>query len=116
MIPHRADQVLLVEDNRDLALGLRVTLEERGYDVHVAHTLSDATARARSVRPALIVLDLSLPDGDGVDWMRRWRAEDRDALVLMLTARTRQDAKVLGLRAGADDYVTKPFDVEELLT
>jgi DNA-binding response OmpR family regulator len=108
-------RILVVEDHKDLALGLRINLEERGYHVHVAHTIADGLARLRQVRPDLVILDLSLPDGDGLDLMRRLRAAGDATVILVLTAKSRQDAKVLGLRGGADDYVTKPFDLEELL-
>lgn len=108
-------RILVVEDHKDLALGLRVNLEEHGYQVYVAHTIADGLARLRQVRPDLVILDLSLPDGDGLDLMRRLRAGGDATLILVLTAKGRQDAKVLGLRGGADDYVTKPFDLEELL-
>jgi len=108
-------RILVVEDHKDLALGLRINLEERGYQVHVAHTIADGLARLRQLRPDLVILDLSLPDGDGLDLMRRLRAAGDATLILVLTAKSRQDAKILGLRGGADDYVTKPFDLEELL-
>jgi DNA-binding response OmpR family regulator len=108
-------RILVVEDNKDLALGLRVNLEERQYQVQVAHTIADGLARLRQLKADLIILDLALPDGDGLDLMRRLRAAGDATLILVLTAKTRQDVKVLGLRGGADDYVTKPFDLEELL-
>jgi DNA-binding response OmpR family regulator len=108
-------RILIVEDNKDLALGLRINLEEQGYQVHVTQTIADGLARLRQAQPDLVILDLSLPDGDGLDLMRRLRAAGDATLILVLTAKSRQDAKVLGLRGGADDYVTKPFDLEELL-
>jgi len=108
-------RILVIEDHKDLALGLRINLEERGYEVHVAHTISDGLVRLRQTQPDLVILDLSLPDGDGLDLLRRLRSGGDTTLILVLTAKSRQDAKVLGLRGGADDYVTKPFDLEELL-
>jgi len=108
-------RILVIEDHRDLALGLRINLEERGYQVHVAATIADGLARLRQVQPDLVILDLSLPDGDGLDLLRRLRSSGDKTLILVLTAKNRQDAKVVGLRGGADDYVTKPFDLEELL-
>jgi DNA-binding response OmpR family regulator len=108
-------RILLIEDNRDLALGVRVNLEERRYEVQTASTLADGLTRLRQFRPHLLILDLSLPDGDGMDVVRRLRASGDSTLVLVLTARAQQTAKVQGLRVGADDYVTKPFDLEELL-
>jgi two-component system, OmpR family, alkaline phosphatase synthesis response regulator PhoP len=108
-------KILVVEDNKDLALGLRVNLEERRYQVQVSPTVSDGIARLRSYRPDLMILDLGLPDGDGLGLIRRLRDDGDSTLILVLTAKTRQDTKVLGLRIGADDYVTKPFDLEELM-
>ncbi len=107
--------ILVIEDNRSLALGLRVNLEERGYTVQVAATIVDGLTRLRQFRPQLIILDVTLPDGDGLEFMRRLRAAHDDTLVLVLTAMAQQESKRLGLRLGADDYVTKPFDLEELL-
>ena len=86
-------RILVVEDHRDLALGLRINLEEHGYNVHVAHTIADGLARLRQARPDLVILDLSLPDGDGLDLMRRLRAGGDATLILVLTAKSRQDAK-----------------------
>jgi DNA-binding response OmpR family regulator len=108
-------KILVVEDNKDLALGLRVNLEERRYQVQVSPTVSDGFARLRSYRPDLMILDLGLPDGDGLALIRQLRGDGDNTLILVLTAKTRQDSKVLGLRLGADDYVTKPFDLEELM-
>ena len=107
--------ILVVEDNRDLALGLRVNLAEQGYRVIVAHSVSEGLVAFRRAAPDLLILDLSLPDGDGLAMARRIRVENSDVLILMLTARSHRDAKLAGLRTGADDYVTKPFDLEELL-
>jgi DNA-binding response OmpR family regulator len=115
MIDATLARILVVEDNKDLALGLRENLEERRYQVQVASTAGDALARLRVYRPDLMVLDLGLPDGDGLGMIERLRDAGDHTLILVLTARSRQDAKVLGLRIGADDYVTKPFDLEELV-
>ena len=115
MIDAPLARILVVEDNKDLALGLRVNLEERHYQVRVASTASEGLARARAFRPDLMILDLGLPDGDGFSLIERLRGAGENTLILVLTAKTRQDTKVLGLRLGADDYVTKPFDLEELM-
>ena len=108
-------RIFIIEDNRSLALGLRVNLEDDGYEVFVAHTLADGLARLRQTRPQLLILDVALPDGDGLDFMQKLRASGDDTLILVLTAKTQHDVKLFGLRGGADDYVTKPFDLDELL-
>jgi two-component system, OmpR family, alkaline phosphatase synthesis response regulator PhoP len=108
-------RILVIEDNQNLALGLRVNLEDHGYEVQLARTLADGFGRLRQFRPDLVVLDLTLPDGNGLDLLRRIRATGDTTLVLVLTATAQQSVKVRGLRDGADDYVTKPFDLDELL-
>jgi len=115
MIDATLARILVVEDNKDLALGLRVNLEERRYQVQVASTATEGLARLRVYRPDLMILDLGLPDGDGLGLIERLRGAGDNTLILVLTAKSRQDTKVLGLRIGADDYVTKPFDLEELV-
>jgi two-component system alkaline phosphatase synthesis response regulator PhoP len=107
--------ILLVEDNRDLAYGLRNNLEIDGHAVDTVETGEDALARVREAAPDLIVLDLMLPNLDGYQVLRQLRAGGHDMPVLILTARVEETDKVLGFRLGADDYVTKPFGVLELL-
>jgi two-component system alkaline phosphatase synthesis response regulator PhoP len=107
--------LLLVEDNADLAFGLRNNLEIDGHVVDAVETGEDALDRVRHRAPDLIVLDLMLPNLDGYQVLRRIRAEGHDMPVLILTARTQEADKVLGFRLGADDYVTKPFGVLEVL-
>lgn len=107
--------VLVVEDNPDLAYGLRNSLEIAGYEVAVAQDGVAGVERARDVDPDLIVLDLMLPGMDGYRVLRTLRDEGRAVPVLILTARGEEADKVLGFRLGADDYVTKPFGVLELL-
>src|SRR3954469_23856838 len=108
-------RVLVVEDNPDLAYGLRNSLEIAGYDVVVAEDGVAGVTQAREVDPDLIVLDLMLPGMDGYRVLRTLRDEGRAVPVLILTARGEEADKVLGFRMGADDYVTKPFGVLELL-
>ena len=108
-------RLLVVEDNRDLALGLRVNLEAEGHEVTVAHDGDDAIARFASAQPALVILDLMLPGRDGFDVLRRIREVDADVSVLILSARHHRLDKLRGFRDGADDYLTKPFDLDELL-
>jgi two-component system alkaline phosphatase synthesis response regulator PhoP len=107
--------LLLVEDNADLAYGLRNNLEIDGHAVHTAETGEEALERVRAHPPDLVVLDLMLPNLDGYQVLRRIRAEGFEMPVLILTARTEEADKVLGFRLGADDYVTKPFGVLEVL-
>ena len=107
--------LLLVEDNADLAYGLRNNLEIDGHVVETVETGEAALDRVRDRAPDLIVLDLMLPNLDGYQVLRRLRAEGHEMPVLILTARTQEADKVLGFRLGADDYVTKPFGVLEVL-
>jgi DNA-binding response OmpR family regulator len=108
-------RILIVEDNRNLATGLRNNLEIEGYEVHVASDGTSGLALARSVAPDLIVLDLMLPGMDGYRVLRTLRDEGADTPVLILSARGEETDKVLGFHLGADDYVAKPFGLLELL-
>jgi len=105
-------QVLLVEDDIDLGQAVCEHLEAAGLQVHWCKLLAQAAALPP---PELALLDLQLPDGDGLTLLRRWRAQGLRLPVLVLTARERISERVQGLRAGADDYLTKPFDLDELL-
>ena len=107
--------VLLVEDNADLAYGLRNNLEIDGHVVETVESGEAALARIERHAPDLVVLDLMLPNLDGYQVLRRLRADGHEMSVLILTARTQEADKVLGFRLGADDYVTKPFGVLEVL-
>src|SRR3954469_11454782 len=108
-------RVLVVEDNPDLAFGLRNNLEIEGYDVIVADDGPSGLTRAREALPDLVILDLMLPGMDGYRVLRALRTEGFERPVLILTARGEESDKVIGFRNGADDYVTKPFGVLELL-
>lgn len=108
-------RILIVEDNPDLAYGLRTGLEIEGYQVEVADDGLVGLQRAREWQPALIILDLMLPGMDGYRVLRTLREEGEEMPVLILTARGEEADKVLGFRLGADDYVTKPCGVLELL-
>ncbi len=108
-------RILVVEDNPDLAYGLRNNLEIEGYEVEVVDDGRQGLARARTGGPDLIILDLMLPGLDGYRVLRALRDDGRRMPVLILTARGEEADKVRGLRLGADDYVTKPFGVLELL-
>jgi two-component system KDP operon response regulator KdpE len=107
-------RVLVVDDDRALARALAINLKARGYDVDVALTGAEALATASARPPDLVVLDLGLPDLDGHEvlaGLRGWTS----APVVVLSAREDQREKVAALDAGADDYVTKPFGMDELL-
>ncbi len=108
-------KVLIVEDNPDLAFGLRNNLEIEGYDVRVAEDGPSGVQRILEWKPDLVILDLMLPGMDGYRVLRTVRDAGFANPVLMLTARGQESDKVLGLRSGADDYVTKPFGVLELM-
>ena len=108
-------RILVVEDERNLALGLRANLEVEGHEVTVAHTGEAALAEAASRAPDVIILDLMLPGIDGYEVLSTLRARGVDAPVLILSARAEEIDRVSGFRAGADDYVTKPFGVMELM-
>jgi two-component system response regulator MtrA len=109
------NRILIVEDNPDLAYGLRTGLEIEGYEVDVAPDGERGLDRAREWRPSLVILDLMLPGMDGYRVLRTLRDEGLEMPVLILTARGEETDKVLGFRLGADDYVTKPCGVLELL-
>src|SRR3989454_9386499 len=108
-------RILVIEDNPDLAYGLRNNLEIEGYEVEVAKDGTRGLSRARTANPYLVVLDLMLPGMDGFRVLRALREDGHGMPVLILTARGEEADKVRGLRLGADDYVTKPFGVLELL-
>jgi two-component system alkaline phosphatase synthesis response regulator PhoP len=108
-------RVLLIEDNPDLAFGLRTSLEVEGYDVFHAETGKTGLSRAAEGAPDLIVLDLMLPEMSGYEVLRQLRRGRHEMPVLILTARGEEADKVQGFRLGADDYVVKPVGVLEFL-
>ena len=108
-------RVLIVEDNRNLAHGLRTNLEFEGHEAEVAEDGAAGLELVRARRHELVLLDLMLPALDGCRVLQTMRAEGIDTPVLVLTARGDESDKVRGLRDGADDYVTKPFALRELL-
>jgi DNA-binding response OmpR family regulator len=107
-------RVLLVEDHKSLARSLRQGLEEEGFAVDLAHDAAEADQKARATEYDAIILDRMLPGGDGLQLVRGWREAGMATHVLMLTARTSLEDKVNGLDAGADDYLTKPYELDEL--
>lgn len=107
-------RVLVVEDEADIRRFVRLALEAEGYEVHEADGVKRALIDASTRRPELVVLDLGLPDGDGVDFIKDFRAWSA-VPVVVLSARLAEGDKVAALDAGADDYLVKPFGVGELL-
>ena len=106
--------VLVVEDEENLLEALRYSLEREGYAVETAIDGEQALNAARSVRPELVILDVMLPQLDGFEVCRILRRES-DVPIMMLTARGEEIDRVVGLELGADDYVTKPFSIRELM-
>jgi two-component system, OmpR family, KDP operon response regulator KdpE len=107
--------VLLVEDHQPLVRALRQGLEEEGFAVDVATDGEEADVKCRSTSYDVVVLDIMLPKVDGLTLLKRWRGDGLNTHVLMLTARGAIADKVAGLDTGADDYLTKPFSMPELL-
>ena len=108
-------RVLVVDDEPNIAELLSMALRYEGWDVAQAGTGTAAVAVAKRERPDAVVLDIMLPDFDGLEVMRRLRTSMPDVPVLFLTARDAVEDRVAGLTAGGDDYVTKPFSLEEVV-
>ncbi len=111
---HPKTKVLVVEDEAPMRKFLRATLESHGYDAVLAETANEGIAMATQHAPDVVLLDLGLPDRDGLEVTRLLR-EWSKVPIIVLSARGREDDKVQALDAGADDYLTKPFGVNELL-
>lgn len=109
-----SDLVLLIEDDADIALGVRTVLNRNGYEVRAAVEGRDGLRLFHSERPDIVVLDVGLPEMDGWTVLERIR-ELSEVPVLMLTSHGRESDKVRGLRSGADDYLTKPFGTAEFV-
>ena len=105
--------ILVVEDETSIASFVAAYLRNAGYNVRTASTAAAAVTELANEPPALIVLDLNLPDGDGVELCRRIR-KGSDVPILMLTARDEDIDKIIGLEVGADDYLTKPISIREV--
>jgi len=110
-----ARRILVVEDNRDIARLVQLHLRDASYRVDFVENGAEGLERARAARYDLIILDLMLPQLDGLEVCRRLRAEGSQVPILMLTAKTAEVDRVLGLEIGADDYLTKPFSIHELV-
>jgi two-component system alkaline phosphatase synthesis response regulator PhoP len=113
--PSRQEAVLVVEDDPTLRLGLTKTLRSAGFRVETAKTGTEGAERARNEAFDLVLLDVMMPGKNGYEVCEELREHDADLPIIMLTAKGEEEDKVRGLRVGADDYVTKPFGVSELL-
>jgi len=108
-------KILVVEDDAAIALGLESALQGEGYETQMARTGPDGLRLAREIRPDLLILDLMLPGMSGLEICKRLRDDGMATPVIMLTSKAEEDDRVLGLELGADDYVTKPFSLRELM-
>jgi two-component system, OmpR family, phosphate regulon response regulator PhoB len=115
--PPAAERILVVDDEADIVALVAYHLAKAGYRVSTAATGADALGLARQERPALLVLDLMLPDHSGLEVLEQLRADEgtRGVAVLLLTARKEEQDRIRGLSLGADDYLTKPFSPQELV-
>ena len=109
------EQILIIEDEENIARVLQLELEFEGYGTGVAHTGPDGLIKYREQAWDLVLLDLMLPGLNGLDVLRRIRATEANTPVILLTAKGEVEDKVAGLDLGANDYVTKPFEIDELL-
>jgi len=107
-------RILLVEDSESIVEYVCVCLKDEAYIVDSVGTLSDGEAALKTTIFDIVILDLTLPDGDGLDLLKTLRAAGNAVPVLVLTGRDELDQRVMGLNSGADDYLTKPFALEEL--
>src|SRR6195952_5241262 len=112
---NRAIKALVVDDEQTLSELVGLALRFEGWDIRLAGDGQSAVTAAREFRPDLVILDVMLPDMDGMEGLRRIRAETDHIPVLFLTARDSVEDRIAGLTAGGDDYVTKPFSIEELV-
>ena len=117
MAPASSKKILIVEDERDILHLVKLYLEKEGFRVSTAVTGPDGLKAARTDRPDLLVLDLMLPDMDGLEVCKRLRTEPQTATlpIIMLTAKAEESDTIIGLELGADDYVTKPFSPKALV-
>lgn len=107
-------RVLVVEDEPKLSRVVRNYLEREGYLAHLAETCTQALQSVKTLKPDLVILDIMLPDGSGLEVLKKIRSSN-DTAVILLTARSEEVDKIVGLELGADDYVSKPFSVRELM-
>jgi len=109
------EKLLIIEDDPSILRGLQMNLQLEGYELVLAHDGEEGLALWRQHRPDLILLDIMLPRRDGWEVLRQIRAEDAETRILIVSAKDQETDKVFGLSLGADDYITKPFGLAELL-
>ena len=109
-------RILIVEDDKDIQEINKYMLDERGYNVSLAMSLVEARQGITQFAPDLIVLDIMLPDGNGLDFMEELRKQNNSIPILLLTALSTSKDKVEGLRRGSNDYLAKPYDYDEFVT
>lgn len=111
------DEILVVDDDRDVAQSIEMSLRRRGYRVALAHSGVEALKLLRRIKPDLVILDVLMPGMNGFEVCRRLRADATTSSlpIVFLTARGQERDRIEGLRAGADDYLSKPFNLEELI-
>ncbi|MCM3744595.1 response regulator transcription factor [Sporosarcina luteola] len=110
-----SDHILIIEDDNKIARIIQLELEYEGYDVSIAHTGREGMALIEKEKIDLVILDVMIPELNGMEVLRRIRQANNEIIVIMLTARSSVFDKVNGLDLGANDYITKPFEIEELL-
>lgn len=116
MQPEPAKKLLLIEDDPTVTEVVRIALERNGFAVTSAENLSAAHARAEAMTPEVVILDINLPDGSGFEFLREFRAQrGKDVPVLVLSGLKQEQTVIRGLELGANDFMTKPFRVRELL-
>ncbi len=111
---HAKRTILLVEDEESITTPLAEALERDGFHTEIAHTVADGLAKGKTVKPDLVLLDIGLPDGSGLDVCRELRASS-NVPIIILSARGEEADRVVGLELGADDYVVKPFSAREVI-
>ncbi|MCM3710701.1 response regulator transcription factor [Sporosarcina luteola] len=110
-----SDHILIIEDDNKIARIIQLELEYEGYEVSIAHTGREGMALIENEKVDLVILDVMIPELNGMEVLRRIRQANNEIIVIMLTARSSVFDKVNGLDLGANDYMTKPFEIEELL-
>ena len=111
---HAKRTILLVEDEESITTPLAEALERDGFHTEIAHTVADGLAKGKAIRPDLVLLDIGLPDGSGLDVCRELRTSSTVPIII-LSARGEEADRVVGLELGADDYVVKPFSAREVI-